>query len=81
MVRVYRGELRLQEASYAFYQIPAGTADNVLIRRQVPLPQDTQHPSCRKLALQRLALTKAAKDWSHLTYRQKQAWKQRYEYI
>ena len=81
MARVYPGERRLRESSFALYAQPAGTADTVFVRRKVGEPCDYQHAASRKTQLQRLRFAKAAKDYAKLSFWQKKGWDKKLEFI
>jgi hypothetical protein len=79
MARIYPGVLRIRLSSFAVYPISKGTAGVVLVRRKIGEPCDFQHSASCKTRLQRLRFSKAAKDYSKLTYYQKQYWNKKIE--
>lgn len=81
MATVIKGDRAVHEATYSCYPLAIGGHTNVVVRRKVPEPGCTLHPSSRSTRLQRNRFSKAAKDWAALTYPQKKAWRQRWEYV
>ena len=81
MARLYPGTKRTIETSYAVYGQDLAGEETILVRRKVGEPVDYKHANCKDLLLQRLRLAKASKDWSNLTWREKNEWHKKLEYV
>ena len=81
MARLYPGTKRVIDSSYAIYGQDLAGEEKILVRRKIGEPSDTKHPNAKELLLQRLRLAKAARDWGNLTWREKQEWHKRLEYV
>jgi hypothetical protein len=81
MARVTIGTLRVGTRHFGFYDQSNRLGEPLFIRRKVGEPSDTLHPSSKRLKLQRIRLANASKQWSHLPYTERQAWRNTMDYI
>jgi hypothetical protein len=75
MAKITKGENRLIEADYHIYGQAVGGDGQVLVRRQLALPQDVIHPASCATRLQRDRIAKAGHDWANLNLAEKMYWR------